>query len=208
MKKIYFNDKYGLTQAVLDGRKTMTRRMIKPKYGCSIEKIIIGSRNVYYFKNSNINEHGIISGVPVSNFDGFVLEKAPYQVGEIVAIAQNYKDANVTLLDYLKATNNKGKGYDKGCSNKEFVKAELMPHQIKITDIHIERLQDISDADCIKEGVSTAETPDGLLYYTDASSQAYSTPQQAFAILIDKVGSRGTWESNPYVAVYSFILAD
>ena len=26
MKKIMFNDKYGLTQAVLDGRKTMTRR--------------------------------------------------------------------------------------------------------------------------------------------------------------------------------------
>ena len=26
MKKIMFNDKYGLTQAVLEGRKTMTRR--------------------------------------------------------------------------------------------------------------------------------------------------------------------------------------
>lgn len=26
MKKILFNDKFGLTQAVLDGRKTMTRR--------------------------------------------------------------------------------------------------------------------------------------------------------------------------------------
>lgn len=29
MKKIMFNDKYSLTQAVLDGRKTMTRRIIK-----------------------------------------------------------------------------------------------------------------------------------------------------------------------------------
>lgn len=29
MKKISFNDKFGLTQAVLDGRKTMTRRIIK-----------------------------------------------------------------------------------------------------------------------------------------------------------------------------------
>ena len=27
MKKIMFNDKYSLTQAVLDGRKTMTRRI-------------------------------------------------------------------------------------------------------------------------------------------------------------------------------------
>lgn len=29
MKKIMFNDRYGLTQAVLDGRKTVTRRIIK-----------------------------------------------------------------------------------------------------------------------------------------------------------------------------------
>lgn len=30
MKKIMFNDGYGLTQAVLDGRKTQTRRMLNP----------------------------------------------------------------------------------------------------------------------------------------------------------------------------------
>lgn len=29
MQKIMFNDKYGLTQAVLNGRKTQTRRIIK-----------------------------------------------------------------------------------------------------------------------------------------------------------------------------------
>lgn len=32
MKKIMFNDKYGLTQAVLDGRKTMTRRIVSENY--------------------------------------------------------------------------------------------------------------------------------------------------------------------------------
>lgn len=36
-KKIMFNDKYSLTQAVLDGRKTMTRRIIK--YCCPIKFI-------------------------------------------------------------------------------------------------------------------------------------------------------------------------
>ena len=30
MKKIMFNDKYGLTQAVLEGGKTQTRRMLNP----------------------------------------------------------------------------------------------------------------------------------------------------------------------------------
>jgi hypothetical protein len=31
MKKIMFNDKYGLTQAVLEGRKTQTRRIMNPQ---------------------------------------------------------------------------------------------------------------------------------------------------------------------------------
>ena len=32
MQKIMFNDKYGLTKAVLEGRKTMTRRVIVPEF--------------------------------------------------------------------------------------------------------------------------------------------------------------------------------
>lgn len=86
-----------------------------------------------------------------------------------------------------------------------FVRAELMPNQIQITGIRTEYLQDISDEDCIAEGVQTTETPDGTLYFTDASSQAYSTPQQAYAELINKISGRGTWESNPLVAVYDFV---
>ncbi len=31
MKKIMFNDRFGLTQAVIEGRKTQTRRIVKPQ---------------------------------------------------------------------------------------------------------------------------------------------------------------------------------
>ena len=31
MKKIMFDDRFGLTQAVLEGRKTMTRRIVSEK---------------------------------------------------------------------------------------------------------------------------------------------------------------------------------
>ena len=34
----------------------------------------------------------------------------------------------------------------------------------------------------------------------------FRTPQEAFAILIDKINGKGTWESNPYVWVYDFEL--
>ena len=32
MQKIMFNDRYGLTQAVIEGRKTMTRRLIPNEF--------------------------------------------------------------------------------------------------------------------------------------------------------------------------------
>ena len=32
--------------------------------------------------------------------------------------------------------------------------------------------------------------------------------REAFAYLVDKVGGKGTWKSNPWVAAYSFELVD
>ena len=44
MKKILFNDKYGLTQAVLEGRKTQTRRIISKK---TLDKIGLFQKEYY-----------------------------------------------------------------------------------------------------------------------------------------------------------------
>lgn len=100
-----------------------------------------------------------------------------------------------------------------GWTNKMFVKADLMPHHIKITGIKVERLQDISDEDCLKEGIIHAYTNnDGIkIYYTPHTKRGYlstDVAQQAFAFLIDKVSGKGTWESNPFVFAYEFVLVD
>lgn len=92
-----------------------------------------------------------------------------------------------------------------------FVRADLMPHHIRITDIKIERLQDISDEDCLKEGIfkwdaGQKDIPFYSFHYADIPD--YSNPCDAFAELIDKVSGKGTWESNPYVFVYEFELID
>ena len=91
-----------------------------------------------------------------------------------------------------------------------FVRADLMPHQIRITNVRIQRLQDISDEDCLKEGLEW----DGVAsqyyvnYKKDIGNKTFlgKTPQEAFAHLIDNVSGKGTWESNPYVWVYDFEL--
>lgn len=179
MKKIMFNDRYGLTQAVIDGRKTMTRRLVP--------------QNVvdYYTYEAE---------------DPTMIDAARYQVGEIVAVAQSYEAlANSGYLDKMMETSStfKREYCGAGWSNKMFVKADLMPIKIRITDIKVERLQDISRKDIIREGIRYDEYSDK---YYSGNNQGFFFAKEAFADLIDKVSGKGTWKKNPWVYVYEFEL--
>lgn len=217
MNKIMFNDKYGLTKSVLEGRKTQTRRIIThPK--------TFHGKDVCGFYVCKRASDGVVTDVCMYDEDesfideGQILPK--YEIGEIVAVAQNYTacggfmDDGTPRWDYISCiVGSKNRGW----SNKMFVKPELMPHQIKITNVRIERLQDISDDDCLAEGVELNTRQykyDGTKYYCvrglghwrSFGCDNYKSPREAYAALIDKVGKKGDWESNPYVFVYDFEL--
>ncbi|WP_455612833.1 hypothetical protein [Bacteroides congonensis] len=211
-KKIMFNDKYGLTQAVLDGRNTMTRRIVS-------EKLLDRWTDYNDFCNSISVENTPTTRQYYDEKD-FFLNNAPYKLGEVVAIAQSYMDVdrfhrkgkNAAYLEYLDSILPELKLYP-GWGNKMFVKADLMPHHIEITGIKVERLQDISDGDCLKEGIIHAYTDnDGIkIYHTPHTKRGFlstDVAQQAFAFLIDKVSGKCTWERNPFVFAYEFKLVD
>lgn len=209
MKKIMFNDKYSLTQAVLDGRKTMTRRVIK----CPREfkgEWVAGFNIHRRHSDKKIVDWPCMYDADEREFDmGEILPK--YELGEVVAIAQSYGDCG-NMPDYELDED----GYPimpkrSGFFNKMFVRADLMPHHIRITNIKIERLQNISDEDCFKEGIFKwdAGQKDIPFYsFHNADIPDYNNPRDAFAELIDKVSGKGTWASNPYVFVYEFELID
>lgn len=205
MKKIMFSDRFGLTQAVLDGRKTMTRRMIKaPKK--------MEGKDVYGFavaKRPGSNEW--IEVMALDEDEGMINNILPkYKPGEVVAVAQSYKEVYwrepYVFPDFTAES--------PGWRNKMFVASDFMPHQIRITNVKVERLQDISDKGCVKEGIYVSETepfvPNG--YSPNCANDPkepkkwFHTPREAFAALIDKVSGKGTWESNPWVFVYEFEL--
>lgn len=213
-----FSDKYCLTQAVLTGTKTMTRRLLKVPKTCN-------GKAVYSF-NVLTNNAGT-QCVDLVDENGCVLGswKPHYEVGDIVAIAQPYKDIIESMAEYsdiiINVDGSINREYKAGYTNKMFVKADLMPHHIRITDVKIEHLQDISDKECLREGVKRAsigfyaegvrvkdwekeahrETASGCL-------KLFPFPRPAFASLIDKISGKGTWESNPWVVAYSFELVD
>ena len=198
MKKMMFNDRYGLTQAVISGRKTVTRRIIDPQ----------GKYEELRWWQPCIEFEECMYGYTEN--EGWEVIEPRYNVGEIVAVAQRYDsflhpNNGVIEHDY-QTTALASKGWD----NKMFVKADLMPHRIQITDIRIERLQDISD-DYFKEGITLlASADDGRIQwgYADEHLRYYmfDSPREAFASLIDKVSGKGTWDRNPFVWRIEFVL--
>ena len=106
-KKIMFSDKYCLTQAVLSGTKTMTRRLLK-------------------------------DNTPLGNWEETV-KHLSYKVGDIIAIAQPYKDIIECMAEYsdiiINVDGSINREYKAGWTNKMFVRANLMPHYIRNTDV-------------------------------------------------------------------------
>ena len=193
MQKIMFNDQFCLTKAVLDRIKEMTRRLIK------------GEASV-------IAQELFEDGFPKLETEHFIEKYSRYKVGDVVAIAQCYKDIAASLCPFGASPHSIDPfRVSAGWKNKMFVRADYMPHQIKITDIRIERLQDISDDDCLKEGINVYSPcsecgAEIYVIWGIDEGECFDTPGEAYAALIDRISGKGTWDSNPWVFVYSFQL--
>ena len=222
MKKIMFNDEFRLTQAVLEGRKTMTRIIIEIDE--CVRFPIICFRPLENWEKKVVNPNYVFNGHVYAVYNELDLlchlVKPRYEIGEVVTIAQSYMDVdrfhrkgkNAAYLEYLDSILPELKLHP-GWTNKMFVKADLMPHHIEITGIKVERLQDISDEDCLKEGIyedsGDDKFPPSIFYEFEGNKDdGFDTPREAFAALIDKVSGKGTWDSNPYVFCYEFVLVD
>lgn len=201
MQKIMFNKPYGLQHAVECGYKTMTRRPV-------------GKR----MTEDDIRAY-------LKGYTELANKCAQYKIGEVVAVAQSYKDAGIDP-HFLMFQPIKGSTYfaemeieamfTGGWNNKMFVRADLMPLKIQITDIKMERLQDISDEDCLKEGICVSNTFTKYGIRNGYSPQCtkdpkekkwwFDSPRKAFATLIDKLSGRGTWNRNDWQFAYTFKL--
>ena len=219
MKKIMFSDKFLLTQAVLDGRKKQTRRIVPKRVLDNIKQF---QEEYYDATFDKLEDVELLTHYFLTERRG----KLPYNIGEVVAVAQSY----CSIADELENSNNAtcAAHYEKnaqkaseyiswmehpGFNNKMFVAADMMIHQIRITYVRVERLQDISDEDCIKEGIIKKwHAPACKNYYyvpgieVKSVKDVHDAPQEAFAHLINKVSKKDVWSENPYVFVYDFEL--
>ena len=203
MKKIMFNDKYGLTKAVLEGRKTMTRRVAN--FNPADSPLV--SFNVLPY--NEVSESVVIQRLWRGSYNTSHHLTPKFKVGEVVAVAQSYKE--VGIPEHCMVVRN-GKLCDAnatgGWTNKMFVHPDHMKHFVRITNVRVERLQDISDEDCKKEGIDYVGGYSESYYFGHGvgNIRLGNSPREAYATLIDKVSGKGTWQANPYCFCYTFEL--
>lgn len=166
-KPVLFNT--AMVQAILDGRKTVTRRIVKPHREAIIENVWLDKNDgevvVVYNDNNRIGEKGYI--------------KTKYQVGDVLWVRETWAkiedfENNFGFdiddgLKYLFKCDDNGKAHNSvDASVKRWRPSIHMPKEaarifLKVTDVRVERLQGITWEQCLKEGIEhddISESPD------------------------------------------------
>ena len=137
MKPIIFSTP--MVQAILDGRKTMTRRVMKP--------------NAMSFTVTDKNRPNILS------IDGVGVFLAPYKPGDVLWVRETFFEYKGK---YHYKADDKHKALDiiLGSSFFKWHPSIFMPREaarlyLKVTDLRAERVQDISTSDCERESIAS-----------------------------------------------------
>lgn len=211
-----------MVRAILGGRKTVTRRLMKPQPPSSCpdchhihnEFIYdLGAQNVYCAR----------CGEPLYN-GGFPY-KAPYHPGDILYVRETWCKANETCgisnIDCRECHSGCGYLY-KATPDECFVNEETrwrpsihMPKEaariwLKVTDVRVEKLHDMPHDGPMKEGIHFCECPDGFTWKENSDKNyCYLNPLGAMKALWNSTTKKSDlehygWDANPWVWVIEF----
>lgn len=203
-----------MLQAILEGRKTQTRRLIKPQ---PTKQWAVEQGEKYL---SGATEEGVTSKDMTNvniNIDN-LLEDNPIKKGVILWVREKWRNNDDIKEPYLYKLNYDTE-YDCYTENRslKWRRSIHMPKKaaqifLKVTDVRIEKLQDITDEDSIQEGVESFYdgTSAGLLYVDYYRGEAFHLPsaRKGFQSLWRSMFGIESWDENPWVWVYSFEWID
>ncbi len=171
-----------MVQAILKSRKTQTRRIIKG-YPTSDEALNI----------KDIFEH---------NSD-YVISQSPYgKVGDILWVRETFQ----------KCRNGFQYKADGISTTRKWKPSIFMPKEacrlfLEVTDVRVERLQDISERDSSREGIKMrvgGVPPYDSFYQMPGCPNRFQTAKQSFHHLWASINGKESWNQNPWVWVYEF----
>jgi hypothetical protein len=189
-----------MVQAILAGTKTQTRRIIKPQPMPDMESGYTYYNNKLVFDIHNWKEEILCVSRIQKNMILWVRET--WQEGKLMD-----DDENVIHHGYLyKATDvfetdPELTGYEFKWKPSIFMPKEACRLKLKVTDLRVERLQDISEQDAIKEGLTFSESfIDGKFHCLNDNL----IPVESYKNLWEHINGKGSWDKNPWVWVIEF----
>lgn len=196
-----------MVQAILEGRKTQTRRLVNPQ---PPEGARPSMPQVYV--PVKIKADGeMVEGAPVYGTSDLHGQnwgvKCPYgQPGDVLWVREtflklNFKDKEPRFL-YKAEPTHQTMGKWKPSIHMPKTAARIW---LEITEVKVEKLQDISEDDAVAEGIELIDQARQLVYkryddYYSVTSSAYV----AFWSLWAKINGEDSWQQNPYVWVVKF----
>ena len=199
MKPILFNTE--MVRAILDGRKTCTRRIVKPqqlvgllpdKCKNGVPEEFLKEKKFMFKPYCNMTDSELI----------MTAYKKPYQPGDILYVRETWseiKNPDGSHKKYIyKASDNivKFKWHPSIHMPKEAARIWL-----KVTDVRVERLQEISGEDLIKEGIDLFQSSYVRVAFDEFKNIWNSTIKKSD---LDRYG----WNINPWVWVIEFERCD
>lgn len=221
-KPILFNTE--MVKAILEGRKTQTRRIIK---GALDHYEFVSLRTLNRVWDSRFEncpnplktEAVFINSRPPFNEVTF---KSKHQVGDILWVRETFRQAMHYGFDYpfyqykdlSTSTHCEIIDTDQIRHDDKWTPSIFMPKQacrlwLEVINVRIERLQDISEADAVAEGIQKygpfGEFK-GSIHPTGGSMRfrAYDKASRAFQDLWQDINGEDSWDANPWVWVYTF----
>ena len=203
-----------MARAILDGRKTQTRRVIKPQP--EYEGLKTYGDSWAWRKSKDVWFSGVTTAQMVGA-KGLPLH-CPYgPVGQLLYVKEEFFQAFrpegasngvVYRADYLKPTM-----LDPAVYNASYwQRAPFMPRVVarnwlRVTAIRAERVQDISDEDCWAEGINEDEWNEAEHYQVGGSPLRGGSPERCtFAALWDSIYEKCGygWDANPWCWILTY----
>ena len=190
-----------MVRALLAGTKTQTRRVVKPRHDWHVDEVP--------------DDRGVFRPWPV--FEAYVYAEpetvevpCPYGApGDQLWVRETVKrvtsfgpnDAAIYAADG-ETTDLDSWGWQSNTLPPMFMPRGLSRITLEVTEVRVQRLQAISEADAIAEGIERNDD-DGVTYYGPLG-KGHFDPRVAYRWLWETINGAGSWEANPWVWVISF----
>ena len=203
-----------MVRAILDGRKTQTRRVLKPQPR-------IDDWKMWHWKDCQWMDDGL--GLPISG----IQEYAQYKINDMLWVRETFfvdkcvyscvghLDENECVFNRVgdKCYIYKAQYEDEEAIKFNWCHSIHMPREaarifLRVTDVRVERLQDIKAIDAIREGFSGDRCTHKPVHMAENEPPCNicKSPKEKFIESWDNLhAERGYgWDTNPWVFVYCF----